>query len=172
MKSKKFYGAFFYFFIIQACATSVNAQSEDSKRLISLEKRRFEAMVHQDTTMLKLLLADSMVYVHSSGIIDNKKSFLKDIASGRVTYLFIIPEKVTATVDGNYAWIYGRANVRFKLASMIGNIDQYISFVEVYHFNRYQWQIVLCHNARIETNAPYYNSNVPQVKPGSVPSIY
>lgn len=129
-------------------------------------------MVHQDTTLLKGMLADSLTYIHSSGIIDNKASFMKDIASGRIKYIFIIPEKVTATIDGNYAWVYGRANVRFKLASMTVNIDQYISFVEVYHLNRYQWQMVLCHNARIENNAPYFNNNVPQVKSGSIPSIY
>jgi hypothetical protein len=87
-------------------------------------------------------------------------------------YLFILPEKVTASIDGNYAWIYGRANVRFKLASMTGTIDQYISFVEVYQHKRYQWQLVLCHNSRIDTNAPYYNNMVPQVKAGEVPSIY
>jgi hypothetical protein len=163
---------FIYVCILFAFATRVHAQSEDSKRLIALEKRRFDAMIHRDTTLLSGLLADSLTYIHSSGVIDNKISFLKDIGSGRITYLFILPEKVTATIDGNYAWIFGRANVRFKLASMTGNIDQYISFVEVYRLKRYQWQMILCHNARIESNAPYFNNTVPQVKAGSVPSIY
>jgi hypothetical protein len=148
------------------------AQNEDSKKLISIEKRRFDAMIHKDTALLKNLLADSLTFIHSSGVIDNKISFLKDIGSGRITYMFILPEKITATVDGNYAWIFGRANVRFKLAVMTSVIDQYISFVEVYHFYKNQWQMVLCQNARIENNAPYYNNAVPQVKSGSVPSIY
>jgi hypothetical protein len=150
----------------------LRAQTEEGKKLISIEKRRIEAMVHKDTSLLKILLADSLTFIHSSGVIDNKISFLKDIGSGRITYMFIIPEKVTATVDGNYAWIYGRANVRFKLAVMTSVIDQYISFVEVYHYEKSQWQMVLCQNARIENNAPYYNNTVPQVKSGSVPSIY
>jgi hypothetical protein len=172
MKSKKFCRTFVYTCIILICGASLHAQTEDSKRIMALEKKRFDAMIHQDTTQLKGMLADSLTYIHSSGIIDNKASFMKDIASGHIKYIFIIPEKVTATIDGNYAWVYGRANVRFKLASMTVNIDQYISFVEVYHLNRYQWQIVLCHNARIENNAPYFNNNVPQVKSGPIPSIY
>src|SRR6266550_2961252 len=135
MKSKKFCRTFVYTCIILACASRLQAQTEDSKRIMALEKKRFDAMIHQDTTQLKGMLADSLTYIHSSGIIDNKASFMKDIASGRIKYIFIIPEKVTATIDGNYAWVYGRANVRFKLASMTVNIDQYISFVEVYHLN-------------------------------------
>jgi len=154
-------------------ASSLHAQSdEDSKRLLAVERRRFDAVIRRDTTLLTSLLDDSLTYIHSSGVVDNKKSFLKDLGSGRITYIFIIPEKVTATIDGNYGWIYGRANVRFKFASMTVNIDQYISFVEVYHLKRTGWQMILCHNARIENNAPYFNNAVPQVKAGSVPSIY
>jgi hypothetical protein len=55
---------------------------------------------------------------------------------------------------------------------MTSVIDQYISFVEVYRLNKNQWQMVLCQNARIENNAPYFNNAIPQVKTGSVPSIY
>jgi len=172
MNLTNFFRTVLFSSILVAATISLHAQTEDGKKLIGLEKRRFDAMIHRDTTLLSNLLADSLAYIHSSGIIDNKKAFLKDIGSGRITYIFIIPEKVTCTVDGNYGWIYGRANVRFKLATMTVTIDQYISFVEVYHFQRNQWQMVLCHNARIENNAPYYNITVPQVKPGSVPSIY
>jgi Domain of unknown function (DUF4440) len=172
MKQKKFFCTFLPACFLLICSLQLYAQADDRPRLIALEKRRIEAMTHRDTTMLSGLLADSLIYIHSSGVIDNKTSFLKDIASGRITYLFILTEKVTASIDGNYAWIYGRANVRFKLASMTGNIDQYISFVEVYVHKRYQWQLILCHNARIESNAPYFNNTVPQVKEGEVPSIY
>jgi hypothetical protein len=152
--------------------SGLKAQNDEKSRLIALEKRRFQSMVHRDTAQLSALLADSLIFIHSSGIIDNKQSFMKDISSGHITYLFIYPEKVTAVVDGNSAWIYGRANIRFKLSTMTATIDQYVSFVEVYEYKRNQWQMVLCQNARIEKDAPWYNNMVPQVKSGSVPSIY
>jgi hypothetical protein len=173
MKQGKFCRSLIHICILLACNARLFAQQNDERpRLISLEKRRFELMIHHDTTQLSGLLADSLIYIHSSGIIDNKASLMKDIGSGHITYLFIIPEKVVASVDGNYAWIYGRANVRFKLSTMTGTIDQYVSFVELYVHKRYQWQLVMCHNARIESNAPYYNIAVPQVKEGITPSIY
>jgi hypothetical protein len=172
MKSKKLIRIYIFSFLILVSCAKIFAQTEDSKRLISIQKRHFDAMIHRDTALLSSLLADSLIYIHSSGVVDNKISFIKDIGSGRITYLFILPEKVTATVDGNYAWIYGRANIRFKLASMIGTIDQYVSFVEVYRLKKYQWEMVICHNARIEANAPYINNFVPQVQSGAMPSIY
>ena len=172
MNPIKFLRVFAYICFILLCTPRLHAQSEDSKRLIAVEKRHFDAMKLRDTTQLSALLADDLTYIHSSGVIDTKTSFMKDIASGRIVYLFILPEKVTATVDGNYGWIYGRANIRFKLASMVGNIDQYVSFVEVYRLNHYQWQMVLCHNARIERDAPYFNNSIPQIKSGDMPAIY
>jgi Domain of unknown function (DUF4440) len=172
MKRIKLFRTLGFISIFLGSCTILHAQSEESKRLLSIQRRHYDAMIHKDTTLLASLLADSLTYIHSSGIIDNKKSFLKDIGSGRITYMFILPEKVTATVDGNHAWIYGRANIRFKLSVMTVTIDQYVSFVEVYQYKNNQWQMVICHNARIEPNAPYINNFVPQVKSGSMPSIY
>jgi hypothetical protein len=172
MKSLKFLQVPIFTALLFLQITGVKAQSDEKSRLIALEKRRFLAMTHRDTVQLSALLADSLIFIHSSGIIDNKQSFMKDISSGHITYLFIYPEKVMAVVDGNSGWIYGRANIRFKLSTMTATIDQYISFVEVYEFKRNQWQMVLCQNARIEKDAPWYNNMVPQVKSGSVPSIY
>ncbi len=172
MKLRKFSPLFICICGLMACGSGLFAQADDRPRLIALEKRRFELMIHHDTTQLSSMLADSLIYIHSSGVIDNKASFMKDIGSGHITYLFILPEKVVASVDGNYAWIYGRANVRFKLSTMTGTIDQYVSFVELYQHKRYQWQLVMSQNARIEANAPYHNMTVPQVQEGITPSIY
>jgi len=172
MKRQMVFPAFRIIGVLLLCSFSVHAQTDDKQRLIALEKRRFDAMTRRDTALLSTLLGDSLIYIHSSGVIDNKVSFLKDLSSGHITYQFIYPEKVTATVDGNYGWIYGRANIRFKLSTMTNPIDQYVSFVEVYYLKRYPWQMILCQHARIEKDAPWYNNMVPQVKGGLVPSIY
>jgi hypothetical protein len=172
MKSLKFTVFFIIYGLLLLEVNGLRAQTDDRPRLLALEKRRFQSMIYRDTVQLSAMLGDSLIFIHSSGIIDNKQSFIKDISSGHITYIFIYPEKVTAVVDGNSGWIYGRANIRFKLSTMTTTIDQYISFVEVYQFKRNQWQMVLCQNARIEKDAPWYNNMVPQVKSGSVPSIY
>lgn len=172
MKQRILAAKYIYTFLLFVIVGVAQAQSDDRGKLISLEKKRYEAMKNADTSFLKTLLADSMTYIHSSGVVDNKLSFIKDIGSRRIIYQFILPEKVTAYIDGNYGWVYGRANIRFKLATMTGTIDQYVSFVEVYQYKNYQWQMILCHNARIENNAPYFNATIPQAVTGHSPSIY
>lgn len=172
MKPKIIFPAFVQFSLLLLLCTTLRAQSDDKQRLIALEKRRFDAMTRRDTALLASLLGDSLIFIHSTGVIDDKISFLKDLSSGHITYLFIYPEKVIAKVDGNYGWIYGRANIRFKLSTMTTPIDQYVSFVEVYYLKHYPWQMILCQHAHIDKDAPWYNNMVPQVKGGLIPSIY
>jgi len=172
MKSLKFRPFIIIYGLLLLQVTGLRAQADERPHLLALEKRRFQSMVHRDTVQLSAMLGDSLIFIHSSGVIDNKQSFMKDISSGHITYLFIYPEKVIAVVDGNAGWIYGRANIRFKLSTMTTTIDQYVSFVEVYEYKRNQWQMVLCQNARIEKDAPWYNNMIPQVQSGPVPSIY
>ncbi len=128
-------------------------------------------MVKRDTIELNRLLAEDLIYTYASGVEDGKHSLLKDIAAGDIAFQYIIPEKMTAVIDGNYAYIYGRANIRFKLSKMAGTIDQYVSFVDVYRQKYNQWQLIICHNARIEKDAPY-SHHTPQAKGSIQPSIY
>ena len=172
MTPKKIFSVSSLLCILLICAEKVSAQYDDRPRLISFEKARFEAMTKHDTLALNRLLATDLTYIFPSGVIDDKRSFMRDIGTGFIEYVYIIPEKVTATVDGNYGWIYGRANVRFKLARMAGTIDQYISFTDMYRLKYNQWQLVMCHNARIESNAPYIHNYEPQAKGSIQPNIY
>lgn len=159
----------FAFLIYTGC---LFAQTDERSRLLSLEKMRFSAMTKHDTVALGAFLSEDLVYIYASGLVDNKHSLLKDIATGSITYSFIIPEKITATIDGEFAWIYGRANIRFKLSMMTGTIDQYNSFVDIYRLRHNQWQLVMSHNARVERNAPYYKDSISQAKPSIQPGIY
>ena len=46
--------------------------------LIALQKRHFEAMIHKDTTSSSpVCLQIALVYIHSSGVVDNKSFFHK-----------------------------------------------------------------------------------------------
>jgi Domain of unknown function (DUF4440) len=152
-------------------AIRLHAQYDDRPRLIGFQKARFTAMINKDTLALTRLLADDLVYTYASGVVDGKHSLLKDIALGDISFQYIIPEKITAVIDGNYAWIFGRANIRFKLSKMTGSIDQYVSFIDVYRQKYNQWQLIICHNARIQKDAPYSN-HTPQAYGSPQPSIY
>jgi hypothetical protein len=55
MKLNKFLRTLIYTLILLAFGVTLHAQTEDAKKLISIEKRRFDAMVHKDTSLLKVL---------------------------------------------------------------------------------------------------------------------
>lgn len=50
------------------------------------DERRYAAMVAQDVAALEQLLADSMLYVHSNGTVDDKGGYLAKIAGSTFRY--------------------------------------------------------------------------------------
>ena len=54
--------------------------------VLHLESNRQAAMLAADTTVLKDLLAEDVVYVHSSGVVEGRTPYLETIASGKVVY--------------------------------------------------------------------------------------
>ena len=52
----------------------------------SLEDERIAALCSQDAETLERLLSDSMVYVHSTGLVDTKETFLGHVRNGPIQY--------------------------------------------------------------------------------------
>ena len=151
----------------------VHAQDIPDQRLMAMEKMRFDAMIRQDTVTLSRILANDLIYIHTNGVIDDKRSLLKSIASGSVVYKYILPEKSITRVEGDFGWVYGKANIRFKVASINMTIDQYVSFINFYRYFRNQWLLVACQNAKVNTDIPDFNKPpAPQIKKSIQPAIY
>ena len=63
--------------------------SDTALELVSdLEDARIAAMCEQDAETLEGLFSEAMVYVHSSGSVDTKASFLDNVRNGPVQYLY------------------------------------------------------------------------------------
>jgi ketosteroid isomerase-like protein len=58
-------------------------------RLRDADQRRRQAMIDVDTAALDTLLAEELIWTHSSGKTDGKRSFIERIASKAVAYLAI-----------------------------------------------------------------------------------
>jgi len=172
MNAKTLCLKFIYASILVTIAFAADAQSAAKQKLLAMEKMRSDALTSRDTTTLSKLLADDLIFIHTNGVIENKSSLLKSIATGSLVYLFILPETSTATVEGNVGWVYGKANIRFKVASINMTIDQYISFINFYRLIHDQWQLVACQNAKVSKDNPYFIDPQPQVKKSVQPAIY
>ena len=77
----------------------------------SHEDRRFQAMVAGDVASLEALLADDLVYTHSSSSVDTKASLIDGIRSKRFAYQQIERPEEQIRVYGQSAVVTGHARI-------------------------------------------------------------
>jgi ketosteroid isomerase-like protein len=56
------------------------------KEILALEEKRCAAMTGRDADALAAMLHDDLVYTHSSGVVDDKATYVDAIRSGRTRY--------------------------------------------------------------------------------------
>ncbi|MEM9521629.1 MAG: nuclear transport factor 2 family protein [Actinomycetota bacterium] len=80
-----------------------------------LEDARIVAMCEQDAETLDRLLSDSMVYVHSTGLVDTKESFLGHVRNGPIQYRRFERRGVEVHAAGDHTVIFrGEAAVQVE----------------------------------------------------------
>lgn len=88
----------------------------DEKSLLAAEEARRQAMLAGDVAKLDALLSDALVYVHSSGGVDSKQSYLDKLARGVMRYEtleFIAPQ---ARLIGQAGLLNARMRARVENA--------------------------------------------------------
>lgn len=83
--------------------------------LRAADRRRRRAMVGADTDALAKLLADELIWTHSSGKTDGKRSFLEKIASGSVVYLSLDVANDAVSSHGDVAIHHGTLSGRVSV---------------------------------------------------------
>ncbi len=76
----------------------------ESESLRARDDERIAALLAADLDALEEILADSLDYVHSSGAVDTKESYLRSIAAGKVRYESIVRHRFVPTVRGEMAY--------------------------------------------------------------------
>ena len=83
--------------------------------ILALEEKRFAAMVAGDVAALDALLDDGLVYTHSSGVVDDKASYLEAIGSGRTRYVSQKRFDERVRMRGDCALVTGRAEIEVEV---------------------------------------------------------
>lgn len=98
--------------------------SDTALELVSvLEDARIAAMCEQDAETLEGLFSEAMVYVHSSGSVDTKASFLDNVRNGPVQYRSIERSDHTARLAGDTALFSGRAKIHVEFDGQPLDLD-------------------------------------------------
>ena len=102
----------------------------------SLEDRRFRAMVGGDAAALEELLADDLVYTHSSASVDTKASLIESITSRR-PYQQVERSDEQIRLYGDAAVVNGQARIELR-----GPRTLNLRYVDVWVRRGGRWQMV------------------------------
>src|SRR5262249_36943072 len=120
------------------------ADSDDERDIMQCDDRRFKVMVRGDLTALRLALADSLTYTHSSGVHDTKAQFLDSLTLGQLSF---IPETRSVRVYGGAGIVTGTA--RMEITARSYDTRFRIRYLAVYVKAQDRWQLVAWQSTRV-----------------------
>lgn len=121
--------------------------ADQGQAIVELDRKRMEAMCKQDLAALDELLADDLIYTHSSARVDTKQSLIANMQSGATVYTSLEASDVTAQVFGDAVVLTGVAKV--GVTSNGRPISFGIRFVNVYANRGGRWQMVTWQSTRL-----------------------
>lgn len=77
--------------------------------VLAADDARYAAMIAQDFDALGRLLADDLLYTHSTSATDTKSEYLAALRSGKYRYRAARREGVTVRIQGTIAIVNGRS---------------------------------------------------------------
>ena len=98
-------------------------------------------MVAKDLPGLQAVLHKDLVYFHSSGVQDNKETYIASIASGKSSYLSITPEELQHRVYGKTGINTGILSIQQQAADG-GQTTLRLRFTDVFVYADKRWQMV------------------------------
>ncbi|MCC6281543.1 MAG: nuclear transport factor 2 family protein [Saprospiraceae bacterium] len=104
-------------------------------------------MTRQDTTALKTLLADDLIYIHSNSMKESKKEHIAAIATGYLIYEKMNRENVQVRRYGKTAVVNGVLQVKGLLNK--ANFELKLTYTAIYRKHKKQWQLVNWQSTRI-----------------------
>ena len=115
--------------------------------VIDLDKKRMQAMAAKDIATLDALLADDLVYTHSSARLDTKHSLIANMKSGATVYSAVEPSEVRAQDLGDAVILTGVA--RIKVSANGKDLDFRVRFTDAYAQRSGRWQMVTWQSTRL-----------------------
>lgn len=126
------------------------APSAAEREVRAVEEQRYKAMLQSDLATLEKVLADDLLYVHSSGALDDKKSFVAALKSGSVRYKKIAPEDQRVRIAGTLAVVTGKSSVEVERDGKPQSFR--LRFTAVYEKTSGSWRLSAWQTTRLPEN--------------------
>jgi ketosteroid isomerase-like protein len=112
----------------------------NGQTVIDLDRKRMQAMAKKDVRPLRSLIADDLIYTHSSARLDTKRSLIDNMTSGSTVYTAVEPSDVKAQDLGDTVVLTGIAQIK---VTANGNPMAFgVRFTDVYAKRNGRWQMV------------------------------
>ena len=79
-----------------------------AEQVLAMEDSRYAAMIDGDVAALDRMSADNLAYTHSSGVLDNKQSYMAAMQAGKFSYRRIERTEAGVVLLGGAALVTGR----------------------------------------------------------------
>ena len=112
----------------------------NAEKIIELDRKRMTAMAQKDIATLNDIIAEDLVYTHSSARLDTKKSLIGNMESGSTVYTSVVPSDVKAQDLGDTVVLTG--NCRISVNSGGNAMNFGVRFTDVYANRGGKWQMV------------------------------
>ena len=117
-----------------------------------LDAKRFQVTTRNDLDTLASLLADDLVYVHSSTKEDGKTAYIDALRTGKTKYESSEPTDVKVRVYGNTAIVNGTAKLSVTTDGKTNSFS--LRYTDVWVMRDNKWQMVSWQSTRVPEPAP------------------
>ena len=118
-----------------------------AEMIIALDRKRMTAMAEKDIATLNDVIADDLVYTHSSARLDTKASLIGNMQSGSTVYTSVVPSDVKAQDLGDAVVLTGACRISVNSGGNAMNFG--VRFTDVYARRGGSWQMVTWQSTRL-----------------------
>jgi len=119
----------------------------NGQTIIDLDRKRMTAMAEKDIATLNELIADDLIYTHSSARLDTKQSLIGNMESGSTVYTSVVPSDVTAQDLGDTVVLTGSCRIGVNTGGRANSFG--VRFTDVYANRGGRWQMVTWQSTRL-----------------------
>jgi ketosteroid isomerase-like protein len=119
----------------------------NGQKIIDLDRQRMTAMAKKDVATLRTLLAEDLIYTHSSARLDTKESLIGAMESGSTVYTSVEPSDVKAQDLGDAVVLTGIARISVTSNGKPNSFG--VRFTDVYANKGGRWQMVTWQSTRL-----------------------
>jgi hypothetical protein len=113
---------------------------DETADLLAIEEQRCQAERDGDMTTLERLLDDSLVYIHTTGLVDSKKSLIA--SRDKMKFLKMARRDLKVQVSGDLAVITGGLSVEVRVTGVADLVAMDMLVTQVLVRRGGQWRFV------------------------------